>query len=169
MDLISICMATNKTIAKLKDDGIEALTLIGADGKRYELTVDGKGSLSVTVKGGDPSVGPIVIIPPQTVKLSHSLASLYDGVVDVSGADVQKQELFDAAHNNTFSAVTVVLNETEYVCIPTCDGTYFILPGDGFTLRWYESDDAPKIEINKNVIAEYESVNIYAYVSEGNV
>jgi hypothetical protein len=53
MDIISINIATNKTIAKLKDEGIEALTLIGADGKQYELTVDSKGALAVTVKGGD--------------------------------------------------------------------------------------------------------------------
>ena len=53
MDLVSIVVATNRTIAKLKDDGIEALTLIGADGKQYEVTVDKSGNLAVTVKPTD--------------------------------------------------------------------------------------------------------------------
>lgn len=53
MDIFSINVATNKTIAKLKNDGIEALTLIGADGKQYELTVNASGDLAVTVKNTD--------------------------------------------------------------------------------------------------------------------
>ena len=57
MDIISINLATNRTIAKLKNEGIESLTLIGADGKQYELTVNAKGSLNVTVKGGGSSGG----------------------------------------------------------------------------------------------------------------
>ena len=53
MDIISINVAANKALLKLKNDGIEALTLNGADGQQYEVTVDAKGALAVTVKKAD--------------------------------------------------------------------------------------------------------------------
>ena len=50
MDIISINVAANKALLKLREDGIEALTLNGADGKQYELIIK-NGKLELSVKG----------------------------------------------------------------------------------------------------------------------
>lgn len=53
MDIISISVATDNALIKLKEDGIEGLTLNGTDGKQYQLAVkNGKLELSVKESGG---------------------------------------------------------------------------------------------------------------------
>ena len=62
MDIISINVAANKALLKMKNEGIEALTLVGADGKKYEVTVNAGGVLAVTIKpeGGGESDSKVV-------------------------------------------------------------------------------------------------------------
>ena len=64
MDIISINVAANKALLKLREDGIEALTLNGTDGKQYELVVkDGK--LELFVKGSEGDNNTIKIGAPE--------------------------------------------------------------------------------------------------------
>lgn len=56
MDIISINVAINQTLLKLRDDGIDALILNGDDGRQYELVAK-NGALEISVKGGDS--GPV--------------------------------------------------------------------------------------------------------------
>ena len=47
---VIINIASKKALMKLRDEGVEALTLIGEDGRKYELRVDGNGALAISVK-----------------------------------------------------------------------------------------------------------------------
>ena len=54
MDIISINIAANRAMMKLKDEGIESLTLNSDDGKQYELVVkDGKLKVVIKRKPGE--------------------------------------------------------------------------------------------------------------------